>query len=254
MALWEVESKVVMVTGAASGIGLSVAEGFLREGAKVVVIIDVSHDASRVLGRLQQEHGPGRVVLHEGDVCDHAFIDAVYDKVTSQYGAVDVLVNNAGIVDEIDWKRCVDVNISAVIAWTYKYFHHMRRDKGGKGGTIINTSSIFGFRVNEFCPIYQTSKFAVFGFSKSLGHENNHAHYGVRVLALCPGYTTTSLTSEPKVWKEEPRFSDFQQSMKSVKWQSAEAVGDATVAIYRKAESGSAWLIEDGQLSQVNSS
>lgn len=52
MALWEVESKVVMVTGAASGIGLSVAEGFLREGAKVVVIIDVSHDASRVLGRL----------------------------------------------------------------------------------------------------------------------------------------------------------------------------------------------------------
>lgn len=119
----------------------------------------------------------------------------------------------------------------------------MRTDKNGKGGTIINLASIYGFRVDQYIPIYQASKFAVMGFTKSLGHAYNHKRSGVRVVAICPGYTETNLIAEPTTW-DDACLADYQAFMKKQLWQKVDSVGKAAVEVFEKANSGTAWVIE----------
>lgn len=124
----------------------------------------------------------------------------------------------------------------------------MRKDRNGNGGTIVNIASIYGFRVDQYLPVYQASKFAVFGFTKSLGHEYNYQKSGVRVIAVCPGFVTTKLTSArsepaPVIFNEDAA-EDLTKFLDSNSWQEVEAVGNAAVEIFERAKSGAAWLIE----------
>ncbi|CAK1596646.1 unnamed protein product [Parnassius mnemosyne] len=125
----------------------------------------------------------------------------------------------------------------------------MRKDKSGKGGTIINIASIYGYRVDQYVPVYQASKFAVMGFTKSLGNIENFNEFGVRVVAICPGFTETRLVVDPKTVIKDTKFKEF---TKKQAWQTVEAVGIAAVEVFETAGSGTAWLIEGAkQIEQI---
>lgn len=238
----DLKNKTVVITGGAQGIGYSIASNYLEKGAKVVILLDIdAKQGATSVNNLNSKFGNDRADFIKCDVT--ADLDAVADQIINKYKTVDVLVNNAGILNEFNIKKTIEVNVTAVMEWSVKFFEHMRKDTGGKGGTIINLASIYGFRVDPFIPIYQGSKFAVLGFTKSFGHKLRFEHYGVRIVAICPGFTETVLTSDMKVGHEVLQ-KDFEKMLEATPWQKIEDVGKAAVDVFEKTESGTAWLIE----------
>ncbi|XP_028160702.1 15-hydroxyprostaglandin dehydrogenase [NAD(+)]-like [Ostrinia furnacalis] len=239
----DLKNKTVVITGGAQGIGLATADKYLAKGAKVCILVDIDakHGATAV-NDLNGKYGNNRAEFIKCDVT--ADLEAVSSKIFNKYKTVDVLINNAGILNEHNLRKTIEINVTALMEWSVKFFDHMRKDNGGKGGTIINLASIYGFRVDPFLPIYQGSKFAVMGYTRSLGHKYRCERYGVRVVAVCPGFTDTILTTGVKVREDQIMQKDFEKMLEATPWQQVEDVARAAVDVYEKAESGTAWLIE----------
>lgn len=239
------KNKVVVVTGGAVGIGHSIAVNYLEKEAKVAVLLDVDEkQGADTAKKLCAKYGNDRAVFFKCDVTKD--LEVIYKRIVEIYKTVDVLINNAGILNDLQAKRTIDINVTAVIEWSLKFWEHMRTDKNGRGGTIINIASRYGYRIDQFLPVYQASKFAVFGFSKSLGHEYNFNRTGVRVIAICPGFSRSSLVKNPKVFDSEIN-KDFDVFLSKQPWQEVDSVGEAAVEIFEKVNSGTAWLIEGAQ-------
>ncbi|XP_045448544.1 15-hydroxyprostaglandin dehydrogenase [NAD(+)]-like [Melitaea cinxia] len=238
----QVKGKIVAVTGSANGLGLAMVTSFLQQGAKLAILLDMDEiKGNEALMNLKQKYGDDRVVFYKCNVLND--LEDVYQTITRNHKYIDILVNNAGILDEKNIKRTMNINAIAVMEWTVKFYKNMSLANGGKGGTIINVSSIFGYRIFSFIPFYQASKYAVLGFSKSIGHEMNFKKSGVRVVTLCPGLTHTSLTDTPNVW-EGCSLEEMSPYLSKFEWQEPPAIGDGVVEIFKNADSGSVWLVE----------
>ena len=183
------DGKVCVITGAAGGIGAATASLFRSEGASVVGA-DLSDDFA------------GADVALTCDVADEEAVRAMYARVRSEFGRVDVLFNNAGISPDDDvsvldtsleaWQRVQDVNLRSVFLCCNHGIPHLL-DSGG--GSVINTASfvaVMGAATSQIA--YTASKGAVLALSRELGVE--FARRGVRVNALCPGPVSTPLLNE----------------------------------------------------------
>ena len=193
-------SRVVVITGAASGIGLATARRFDAAG-DTVVMLDV--DAER-LGREAAVLGAPSFVV---DVRDGESITATFTASATQVSRVDVLVNNAGIgvaADLLsstwdDWQRTFDVNVHSM-------FHTCRAvlpgmlDRGA--GIIVNTASVAGLVGIRDRAAYCTSKSAVIGFTRTLTAD--YAHRGIRANAVCPGTVATEWIGKILATAEDP--------------------------------------------------
>ncbi|XP_021193431.3 15-hydroxyprostaglandin dehydrogenase [NAD(+)] [Helicoverpa armigera] len=240
----DLTDKVVVITGGAEGIGYEIADNYLQKGAKITILLDINETlGAEAVKKLTAKHGNNKAAFLRCDVTED--MKTVSKWIFDSY-KVDILVNNAGILNDRAVKKTIDINVTAVAEWGLAFWDHMRKDKGGNGGTIINLASIYGYRVDQFLPVYQASKFAVMGFTKSLGHVANFERTGVRVIAICPGFTETKLTDQPATW-QMGQDNEFGKFLKAQLWQKVEAVGKAAVDIYQKANSGTAWLIEGGK-------
>ncbi|XP_035432301.1 15-hydroxyprostaglandin dehydrogenase [NAD(+)]-like [Spodoptera frugiperda] len=241
-----IQNKIVAVVGGAQGIGCAIADCFLLHGAKTAILLDINDiQGPKAEDRLTEKHGKDKAVYIKCDVTTD--LETVSKRIIEAYNTIDVLVLSAGTLTP-DRRKMMDIYATSVIEWSMKFYEHMRKDNGGCGGTIITISSIFGFRPAPHAPVYQAAKYAVFGFTKSLGHLDNFHKTGVRVMGLCPGFTETILTRrirDPERQKELPI--DLVKFATSLPWQTVEDVGEAAVEVYARADSGTMWLIEGGQ-------
>lgn len=187
--------KVVVVTGGASGIGLATTEACAREGA-VVVLTDL--DSATGETQAQQLSSDGlRVEFLELDVTNETDWHRVADAVMRRHGHLDVLVNNAGIArivpleeETLDgWRRIQTVNMESVFLGTREAIRVMK----GRGGSIVNISSIEGLIGEPLLPAYNASKGGVRIFTKSTALYCAQQGYGIRANSLHPGYVATPL-------------------------------------------------------------
>lgn len=243
------KNKVIVITGGAQGLGLNIAENFLQNDVKVVVLLDINSDKGMESAtKLNLKYGEGKAIFYKCDVTKD--LDIVSNKIFEQFKHVDVLVNNAGIVDESSAKRCLEINTIAVIEWSMKFKEHLRIDKSGKGGTVINIVSMYGFLIDPFLLYYKASKHATLAFTRCLGHQFHYKKTNVRAIALCPGFTWTDLISNKM---ESDEYNDeFEKFKKTEQWQDVDVVGNAVIEIFRKADSGTAWsIVGGGPIEQV---
>jgi len=192
--------KVVVVTGAAAGIGRAVARRFAAEGAKVVAW-DVS-DASGIAGDLGENGVVDRV-----DVTDREAVEAATARVVERWGRYDVLVNNAGIVRDaqlIKWKDGAvasmmdDATFDSVVAVNFRGVFLCARAAVPRmiaqgGGVILNASSVVGLYGNFGQTNYAATKSAVITMTKTWARELGR--YGIRVNAVAPGFVATEILS-----------------------------------------------------------
>ena len=186
--------KVAIVTGGAKGIGASIVEGFVKEGASVV-IADSDVDAAQQLAEKLRRNG-AKVLVVRADVTKKSDADNLIATTLNEFGVIDILVNNAGVVSDInfvdleesEWDRICDVNIKGVYLITRAVVPHMMSSRYGK---IINLSSLAGKRGNIGLAHYCASKFAVIGITQSLAKELGQ--YNINVNAVCPGIVGTAM-------------------------------------------------------------
>ncbi|CAK1547380.1 unnamed protein product [Leptosia nina] len=243
----EIKDTVVVVTGGANGIGLDISEKFLQKKCRTVIILDLNDDqGKKAVKSLNSQYGNNKAVFFQCDISKD--IDVIWDKIVNCYNKVDILINNAGVVNENEPREAINVNLTAVIELSFKFWETNRNDGSGNGGTIINLASLYGVIIEPFLPVYQATKFGIIAFTRSLGHSFNYERSGVRVVAVCPGLTNTELanTVSQKAW-DKRIISDFSARTKEHPWQNVDAVGRATIEVFEKAMTGTAWIINGGE-------
>ena len=186
------EGKGAVVTGGGRGIGAEVARELAARGARVVV----SARSVDQLEAVAAELGDG-VSAVACDVADPAAIEALREEATARLGAVDVLVNNAGIASSApvkrqsleEWNRLIAVNTTGTFLCTQAFLPAMVERGWGR---VINVASVAGKMGGAYIGAYAASKHAVVGFTRSLAQEV--ATTGVTANAVCPGYVDTEMT------------------------------------------------------------
>ena len=186
------KGKVAVVTGASKGIGAAIAESFGSEGAKVVVnYASDQKGAQRVVDKIKSSGGEAIAV--KADVSKSEDIKKLFQETKSQFGHVDVLVNNAGVyefrplmaIDEAHFHKQFDLNVLGLLLTTKEAVTHMN----GNGGSVINLSSVVAKTPPAEGAVYSATKGAVDVITRSLAQQLGPRN--IRVNSLSPGLTET---------------------------------------------------------------
>lgn len=203
------EGKVVIVTGAGSGIGAGTARRFLSEGALVTLNGRREHKLQETIAGLDT----ARTLVHAGDVSDEDYFSRLVADTVARFGKLDVLVNNAGMAifgpfeqtTTPDWRTVMSTNLDSVYFGARAALPHLLKTKGA----IINVSSASGLGGDWGMSAYNAAKGAVTNYTRSLALE--YGARGVRVNAVAPSFTLTDATAE--LAKSEALLAAFRDRM-----------------------------------------
>jgi NAD(P)-dependent dehydrogenase (short-subunit alcohol dehydrogenase family) len=195
------KNRVVVITGAGSGIGRAIARAFAERGARLHLLDLHGYRVEELAGELRLMAVEAHA--HTVDVRDPQAMEAVAQEVYERHGRCHVLVNNAGVghgsyVHEMtldDWKWVLDTNLWGVIHGIHAFVPRMI-DQGGDAH-IVNMASVLGLLAVPTMAPYCASKFAIVGLSESLSMEL--APFGIGVSAICPGFIDTSIVRDGRM-------------------------------------------------------
>lgn len=187
------QGDIALVTGASRGIGAAIADKLAAMGATVIGTATSEAGASAIGERLAARGGHGRVL----DVTDTAAVDALIDGIGKEFGAVSILVNNAGItrdqllmrMKEDDWQAIIDTNLTSVYRTSKAVMRGMMKARKGR---IISIASVIGLTGNPGQSNYAAAKAGIIAFSKSLAREIGTR--GITVNVVAPGFIDTDMT------------------------------------------------------------
>ena len=190
------ENKVALITGASKGIGRSIAQRFVEEGAKVAFTFLSSVERGKSLEDELSSLG-GEAKGFQSDASSSMQAEKLINDVISHFGQIDIIVNNAGItkdtlmlrMSEEDFDSVINTNLKSVFNTTK---HAQRSMLKQRSGSIINISSIFGTISKEKRAIYSATKFGIHGLT--VGCSNDLARYNILVNTVSPGFVLTDLT------------------------------------------------------------
>ncbi len=193
---YDLNGQVVVITGAARGIGYAIAEAFARADATVIIIDIAAEMVEKAVTSLKAISE--KVFGYTGNVVDSQGIEALFAAIAAQHGRIDCLINNAGItrdnlllrMKEEEWSLVLDINLKGSFICTQKAFKHMMKTRKG---SIINIASVIGLMGNAGQANYAASKGGLIAFTKSCAKE--FASRNIRVNAVAPGFIETEMTA-----------------------------------------------------------
>ncbi|MCC5065616.1 3-oxoacyl-ACP reductase FabG [Xanthomonas campestris pv. raphani] len=201
------QGEIALVTGASRGIGAAIADTLAAQGATVIGTATSASGAAAIGERLAANGGHGR----ELNVTDAAAVDALIDAIGKEFGAVSILVNNAGItrdnllmrMKDDDWQAIIDTNLTSVFRTSKAVMRGMMKARKGR---IINIASVVGVIGNPGQTNYAAAKAGIIAFSKSLAKEIGSR--GITVNVVAPGFIDTDMT---KALPEDAKTALLQQ-------------------------------------------
>jgi meso-butanediol dehydrogenase/(S,S)-butanediol dehydrogenase/diacetyl reductase len=203
------EGKVVIVTGAGSGIGAGTARRFLQEGAFVTLNGRRKHKLQETIAGFDA----AKSLVHPGDVSDEAYVKRLVKDTVTKFGKLDVLINNAGMAifgpfaktTTKDWRKLMATDLDGVYFACREALSHLLKTKG----SIINLSSASGLGGDWGLSSYNAAKGAVTNFTRALALE--YGSRGVRINAVAPSLTSTEATAE--IEKSEAGMAAFRERL-----------------------------------------
>jgi len=227
-----VKDKIVIVTGAGSGIGAATAKLFAKHGARVIVS-DINFGAAQKTA-LEISQAGSSASATQTDVTSYEAVEKLINETVNDFGRLDVIVNNAGIGPRNpaktaehtleDWDRVIAVNQTGVFYCMKLALKQMMKQGHGN---VVNIASLAGLKASGNNLSYSASKFAVVGMTKSAALE--YGRRNIRINAVCPGYTESALLDQLKGVKPEmeeyllkyipmKRFGDAMEIAEAVVW------------------------------------
>ncbi len=190
------EGKIVIVTGAARGIGEAIALRMAEQGAHIAFSFLSSEEKARTLEKKLQSFGV-KAKAYKSNAASYEDSEKFVSDVLEEHGTVDVCINNAGIskdslllrLNPTQWDEVMEINLKSVFNMTRQVIRPMMK---AKKGSIINMSSIIGIRGNAGQSSYAASKAGIIGFTKSVAHELGSRN--IRCNAIAPGFVETDMT------------------------------------------------------------
>ncbi|HET9031290.1 MAG TPA: 3-oxoacyl-ACP reductase FabG [Dokdonella sp.] len=185
--------EIALVTGASRGIGAAIADALATRGATVIGTATTESGAQAISDRLAAKGGTGRAL----DVSDSAAVETALSAIATEFGAISILVNNAGItrdqlllrMKEEDWQAILDTNLSSVFRTSKSVLRGMMKARKGR---IISIASVIGSIGNAGQTNYAAAKAGIIAFSKSLAREVGSR--GITVNVVAPGFIDTDMT------------------------------------------------------------
>lgn len=245
------ENKVAVITGGNSGIGAATAELFAAEGAKVVLVARRADKLAEIKEKITSAGGEALAVA--ADVTSVEDCERVFREAVDAFGRVDILVNNAGMLDYNNsvrrtttelWDTVIATNLTSVFYFCREALKYMEAQSGG---SIVNVSSLAGVSHNSGAA-YSVSKAGIIALTKNMAIQ--YAGKGIRCNTVCPGQTTTPMTSNPEYYEDmdhEFMESCFKRLDTSVG--SSEPIDQARAILYFASDESSSvtgqWLIID---------
>ena len=189
------QGEIALVTGASRGIGAAIADTLAAQGATVIGTATSDAGAAKIGERLSAHGGHGRVL----DVSQAGAIEALVDAIAAEFGAISILVNNAGItrdnllmrMTDEDWQAILDTNLTSVYRSSKAVMRGMMKARRGR---IVNIASVIGVTGNAGQANYAAAKAGIIAFSKSLAKEIGSR--GVTVNVVAPGFIATDMTRD----------------------------------------------------------
>ncbi len=242
-------SKVVIVTGAGSGIGRATALAFAREGAHVAVADWNEAAADETVEAIHAAGGDALSV--RVDVSKEAEVSAMVEAVVARYGRLDAAFNNAGVdlhgplvteLDEASWDRVVNINLKGVF---FCLKHQIPAMLKGGGGAIVNMASVGGVLAAPGLSAYIAAKHGVVGLTRTAALE--FIKSGVRINAVCPGATKSPLLDE---WLTQPGVAEAIQAQHPIgRWAQPEEVARVVLFLCSEESSfvvGTPFMVDGG--------
>jgi NAD(P)-dependent dehydrogenase (short-subunit alcohol dehydrogenase family) len=189
----KLKDRIIVVTGAGSGIGRACAKEAAKEGA-VIIVADINmQGADETVTQITETNG--KAIAFKTDVSKPESVKQLVDFTIKSFKKVDVLINNAAIqvnktVEDItfeEWNLQMSINVGGLFLCSKYFLPYLRITRGN----IVNMSSVNGFFVEPMCAGYCTTKAAIIGLTKAMAID--HGHEGVRVNCICPGYIDAGL-------------------------------------------------------------
>ncbi|MGZ9676529.1 3-ketoacyl-ACP reductase [Flavobacterium sp. GNP001] len=201
----DLKNKNALVTGAGKGIGKAIALALAKEGVNVILVARTQEEIDSVAAKVRSLRVKALAVT--ADVADINSVNAAVEKALSEFGAIDILINNAGIasfgkfleLEPTDWERIIQVNLMGPYYVTRAVVPNMIEKQTGD---IINISSTAGLAGNAMTSAYSASKFALLGLTDSLMQEMRK--HNIRVTALTPSTVATDMAKELKLTDGNP--------------------------------------------------
>ncbi len=187
------QGQIALVTGASRGIGAAIADTLAAQGATVIGTATSASGAQAIGERMAANGGHGRAL----DVTDPAAVEALIEAIGKEFGAVSILVNNAGItrdnllmrMKEEDWHAIIDTNLTSVFRTSKAVLRGMMKARKGR---IVNIASVVGVTGNPGQANYAAAKAGIIAFSKSMAKEIGSR--GITVNVVAPGFIDTDMT------------------------------------------------------------
>ena len=194
------KNKVVVITGAGSGIGRATALAFAKEGAVLVIADKDEQRLKTVQGEIQSLGA--KALIKQTDVSDKEQVRQLSEFVIRELGRIDILHNNAGVsvggrIEDTpldDWEWLLGINLWGVIYGVHYFLPSMIKQRSGH---IVNTSSVLGLAATPATGTYSTAKFAVTGLGEALRPEVRK--YGIGVTTVCPGLINTRIVADGRM-------------------------------------------------------
>jgi NAD(P)-dependent dehydrogenase (short-subunit alcohol dehydrogenase family) len=191
--------KVVLNTGAGGGIGRAMAHAFARHGARLMLLDIDLEGLEQTQSQLRKQYPGIEVQTIQASITDDLAVEQACAITEADFGRIDILLNNAGIsmnkpsleLTPAEWRRAIDIDLSGVFYCSQAAGKRMVRQSSG---VIVSTSSIWGLSASANRLAYCASKAGVISLTKCLAAE--WAKHGIRVNAICPGYTHTALMDD----------------------------------------------------------
>jgi len=190
----KLDGQIAVITGGARGIGEGICKIFCKEGA-TVAMWDILDEGEKTADRIKKEGG--NIIFQKVNVTDQSSVNIAVEKLIGEFGKIDILINNAGIIRDRsllkmtrdEWDSVIDVNINSLYVTTKAVLPHMKEAKYGR---IINASSINAFQGAFGQANYSASKAAIAGFTRALCKETGR--YNITVNAVAPGFIKSEMS------------------------------------------------------------